>query len=65
MRRSIFILFVFIFFISFIMVSGEVDLKLFKGLKARSIGPAGMSGRIAAIDVVLSNTNIIFVGSAT
>jgi photosystem II stability/assembly factor-like uncharacterized protein len=41
------------------------DADTFAGLKARSIGPAGMSGRIAAIDVVESNPNIIYVGAAT
>jgi len=46
-------------------VSGKVDTDVFKGIKARSIGPANMSGRIAAIDVVLSNTDIIYVGTAT
>ncbi len=34
-------------------------------LEARSIGPAGMSGRVSDVDVVLSNPNVIFVGSAT
>ena len=40
-------------------------LHYFVGLSARSIGPAGMSGRIAAIDAVESDPNIIFVGAAT
>lgn len=31
----------------------------------RSIGPAGMSGRITAIDVVSSNRNIWYIGSAS
>lgn len=35
------------------------------GLDARSIGPAGMSGRIGAIDVVASDPNIVYVGAAT
>lgn len=43
----------------------EVDPQLFAGLKARSIGPASMSGRIGAIDAVESNPNIIYVGAAT
>lgn len=34
-------------------------------LRARSIGPAGMSGRVAAVDVVLRDRNIIYVGGAT
>ncbi|MCP3915386.1 MAG: hypothetical protein GY711_07510 [bacterium] len=37
----------------------------FAALAARSIGPAGMSGRVAAIDVVHANPNVIYVGAAT
>ncbi len=39
-----------------------------RGLEAlgvRNIGPAGMSGRVSAVDVVLSDPTVIFVGSAT
>ncbi len=43
----------------------QVDTSLFRGINARSIGPAGMSGRISAIDAVNKNPNIIYVGSAT
>ena len=35
------------------------------GLKFRNIGPAGMSGRITSIDVVESQTNIIYAGSSS
>jgi len=34
-------------------------------MKARSIGPSGTSGRIAAIDAVEANPNIIYIGAAT
>ena len=34
-------------------------------MKPRSIGPAGMSGRVTAIDVVLSNPDIIYIGTAS
>ncbi len=34
-------------------------------MKARSIGPAGMSGRVTAIDAVVSNPSTIYVGSAS
>ncbi len=34
-------------------------------IHARNIGPAGMSGRVAAVDVVRSDPTQIFVGSAT
>ncbi|RMD85971.1 MAG: hypothetical protein D6813_15580, partial [Calditrichaeota bacterium] len=43
----------------------QIDPQLLAGLKARSIGPAGMSGRVTAIDVVLSNPDIIYIGAAT
>ncbi len=43
----------------------QIDPDLLAGMKARSIGPATMSGRIAAIDVVESDPNVIYVGSAT
>ncbi|MFQ5721092.1 MAG: hypothetical protein ACE5GI_01195, partial [Candidatus Aminicenantales bacterium] len=36
------------------------DNDYFAGFKARSIGPAGMSGRIAAIEVVANNPKIIY-----
>jgi len=43
----------------------KFNLEQFKDLKPRNIGPAGMSGRITTIDVVLSNPNIIYLGSAS
>ena len=35
------------------------------GMKARSIGPAGMSGRIAAIEALESDPDIVYAGAAT
>ena len=52
-------------FISSIVFADELDMKKLKAMKARSIGPGGMSGRVTAIDVVLSNTDIIYVGTAS
>jgi photosystem II stability/assembly factor-like uncharacterized protein len=43
----------------------QIDPDLLAGMKARSIGPAAMSGRIAALDVVHSNTSVVYVGAAT
>jgi photosystem II stability/assembly factor-like uncharacterized protein len=43
---------------------GQVKSDLFAGLKARSIGPANMSGRIGAVDAVNSDPNVIYVGAA-
>ncbi len=39
--------------------------ELFGGMQARSIGPANMSGRIAAIDAVNAQPEIMYVGAAT
>ena len=47
------------------LLSAQVDPELLAGMKARSIGPAAMSGRVAAIDVVESNPDIMYVGAAT
>ena len=43
----------------------KLDLKLLEGMKARNIGPGGMSGRVTAIDVNLSNPDIIYAGTAS
>lgn len=45
--------------------AAAVDPDLLAGLAARSIGPATMSGRIAAIDVVPGDPGTIWVGVAT
>ncbi len=45
--------------------AGGIDSSYFSGLKVRSIGPAGMSGRIACVDVAVDNPKIIYVGTAT
>jgi photosystem II stability/assembly factor-like uncharacterized protein len=43
----------------------KLDMNLMNDMKPRNIGPAGMSGRVTAIAVNLSNTNIIFAGTAS
>lgn len=43
----------------------ELDLKNWKNLNFRNIGPAGMSGRVTAIDVDLSDKDRIYVGTAS
>ncbi|MCK5575902.1 MAG: sialidase, partial [Sphingomonadales bacterium] len=43
----------------------EIDASKLHGLEARAIGPATTSGRIAAIDAVISNPNTIVAGTAT
>ncbi len=43
----------------------KLDMDKFKGMKARSIGPAAMSGRVTSIAVVDKNPQIIYVGTAS
>jgi photosystem II stability/assembly factor-like uncharacterized protein len=43
----------------------KISLDRFKNLKARNIGPASMSGRVTAIDAVVANPNIIYLGTAS
>ncbi|HYE56333.1 MAG TPA: hypothetical protein VD996_15900 [Chitinophagaceae bacterium] len=43
----------------------QVKLDQFKNWKPRNIGPAGMSGRITAIDAVVDNPNTIYLGAAS
>jgi photosystem II stability/assembly factor-like uncharacterized protein len=52
-------------FLFALTLHAQVDPALLAGMKARSIGPASMSGRVAAIDVVQSNPDIVYVGAAT
>lgn len=55
-----------IFCCTFITLAwAQLDTAFFSGMKARSIGPAGMSGRIASIDAVVADPNIMYVGAAT
>ncbi len=53
------------FFISFFLNAQSVDFSLLKNLNIRNVGPANMSGRITAIDVLSSNPKIIYVGAAS
>ncbi|MEA2006152.1 MAG: hypothetical protein U9O50_07870 [Acidobacteriota bacterium] len=64
-KTRTFILFAVCLLIFSQFVFAKIDPQLFSALKARSIGPANMSGRIGAIDAVVSNPNIIYVGAAT
>lgn len=58
--------FVLLFLItSGIVLSQKLDMDKLKDLKARSIGPAGMSGRVTSIAVVHNQPEIIFVGTAS
>jgi len=67
MKRFLSLIFytIIISFLFITFLTAQVDMDLFSGMKARSIGPAGMSGRIGDIEAVASNPNIIYVGGAT
>lgn len=42
-----------------------INLNQFKNYKPRNIGPAGMSGRVTAIDAQWNNPDIVYVGTAS
>ncbi len=43
----------------------SLDMEYLKVMKARNIGPGGMSGRVTAIDVELDNPAVFYVGTAS
>jgi len=54
-----------LFFATLSLFSQDFDMKLLQDLKPRNIGPGGMSGRVTAIDVVNSNPDVMYVGTAS
>ncbi|MDO5974211.1 VPS10 domain-containing protein [Flavivirga jejuensis] len=54
-----------ILLVSFSLFSQEFSIDLLKNMTPRNIGPGGMSGRVTAIDVVNSNPDIMYVGTAS
>ena len=48
-----------------LLFSQEFSMDMVKNMKPRNIGPGGMSGRVTAIDVVESNPEIMYVGTAS
>ena len=62
MKKRFFLLFLIISISGF---SQDFSLDLVKNMKPRNIGPGGMSGRVTAIDVVHSNPDIMYVGTAS
>ena len=62
MKKFLSILFLLL---SSYILGQEFSIDLVKNMKPRSIGPGGMSGRVTAIDVVQSNPDIMYVGSAS
>jgi len=43
----------------------QLDMDKFEAMKPRNIGPAGMSGRVTAIDVIRDNPDVIYAGTAS
>lgn len=68
-QRGIFTLTGIVLFSSLALVAGEpsmeIDSATFGGLRARAIGPAVMSGRIAAIDATAGDPVTVWIGSAS
>ncbi len=61
MKKLVFILLI----LTSVIQAQYIDIKKLKGMSPRSVGPAGMSGRITAIDVVNDQPNVIYVGAAS
>ncbi len=62
MKRTIFLLFLGI---TSIICAQDFSMDLIKDLTPRNIGPGGMSGRVTAIDVVTSDPDVIYAGTAS
>lgn len=43
----------------------DISMNSLKSMAPRNIGPSGMSGRVTAIDVVQSNPDVMYVGTAS
>ncbi|MGF1558553.1 MAG: WD40/YVTN/BNR-like repeat-containing protein [Flavobacteriaceae bacterium] len=55
-----------LFALFFLQVSAQsLDFSKLQNLNIRNVGPANMSGRITAIDVVEKNTKVMYVGAAS
>ena len=59
------ILLAMILLFSHSVIAQKISLDQFKNFKPRSIGPAGMSGRVTAIDAVYNDPDIIYLGTAS
>ncbi len=54
-----------IMFLPVLLNAQKLDMDLFENIKPRNIGPAGMAGRVTAIDVVTDDPRIMYVGTAS
>ncbi len=51
--------------IAYPLFAQQISMDILKDMKPRNIGPGGMSGRVTSIDVVLSNPDVMYVGTAS
>ena len=63
MMKRFLLLFVFVFTVG--NAQEQFSPSWLKNTPARNIGPGGMSGRVTTIDVVLSDPDIIYAGTAS
>jgi len=59
------VLLIFLAVLQMSVQAQQVNMDIFKSMKARSIGPGAMSGRITAIDAVHDDPTTIYAGSAS
>ena len=52
-------------FTAFTLSAQQLDLEWMDGMKIRSVGPAGMSGRVTSIDALVDNPSVIYAGTAS
>jgi len=64
-RKSIYLLSLLLLTFSHYPGAQPLDMDLFHGMQPRNIGPAGMSGRVTAIDVVRDDPRRIYIGTAS
>jgi photosystem II stability/assembly factor-like uncharacterized protein len=64
MLRNLYSL-IFLILIATTAFAQKLDMDKLKGMKPRNIGPGVMSGRITAIDVVVTDPSVIYAGSAS
>ena len=58
-------LFLFLFAGIYSPSFAQLDMAHLEAMKARGIGPAGMSGRVTAIDAVIDNPDLLYIGTAS
>ena len=64
MSKNLYLLFSMSFYFAF-TANAQLNMEYLQNLNIRNVGPANMSGRITAIDVVTANPKIMYVGAAS